>query len=123
MPRPRRLARAAAIDTPSMALAPSSLLVGVPSSAIIASSRPRWSSSRFEQRFGDDAVDVADGLAHAFAAVSRRVAIAQLERFALAGRRAGGHGGPSEGAALERHVDFDGRIAARIQDFAPMDNS
>ena len=34
-------ARAAAIDTPSSALAPSRLLVGVPSSAIIASSSAR----------------------------------------------------------------------------------
>ena len=35
------IARAAAIETPRIALAPSPLLVGVPSRAIIASSRPR----------------------------------------------------------------------------------
>ena len=69
--------------------------------------------------FGDGAVDVADGLPDALAAVPGRVAVAQFERFALAGRRAGRHGRAPEGAALERHVHFDGRIPARIQDFAP----
>ena len=46
------------------------------------------------------------------------VAVAQLERFVLAGRRAGGHRGAAEHARGELHVDLDGGIAARIEDLA-----
>ncbi len=95
-------ARAAAIDTPSSALAPSRLLVGVPSSAISCSSSARWSSARAGQRRGDLAVDVRDGRAHALAEVAPLVAVAQFERFALAGGRAGRHGGAAERARRPR---------------------
>ena len=108
-------ARSAAIETPSSALAPSRLLVGVPSSAIIASSSAALIEVAAVERRGDLAVDVGDGLAHAFAAVARLVAVAQFERFALAGRRARRHRRAPHGAAVERDVDFDGRVAARIQ--------
>ncbi len=40
------------------------------------------------QRLGDFAVDVTDGLQHAFAAVAAAVAVAKLERFAGACGRA-----------------------------------
>src|SRR5262249_18952550 len=54
----------------------------------------------------------------AFAEVAMLVVVAQLERLARAGRRAGRHGGAAEGAPFEEAVDFDGRIAARIEDLA-----
>jgi hypothetical protein len=38
-----------------------------------------------DQRFRDGPVDVPDGLPHALAAVPGGIAVAQLERFALAG--------------------------------------
>ena len=73
------------------------------------------------ERLRDLAVDVGHGLLHALAAVAARVAVAQFERFARAGRRARRHGRAPERAALERHVDFDGRIAARVENLAGLD--
>ena len=92
-------ARSAAIETPSSALAPSRLLVGVPSSAIIAASSAALIELAAAERRGDLAVDVGDRLAHALAAVARLVAVAQFERLALAGRRARRHRRAAERAA------------------------
>ena len=111
-------ARSAAIDTPSSALAPSRLLVGVPSSAIIAVVERALIELAADERLGDLAVDVGDRLADALADVARLVAVAQLQRLALAGRRARRHRRPPEGAAVERDVDFDRRVAARVQNLA-----
>src|SRR5690606_17090507 len=47
-------------------------------------------------------------------------AVSQLERFALAGRRARGHRRAPPRAALEHDVHFDGGIPARIEYLAPM---
>ena len=68
----------------------------------------------------DLAVDVGDGLAHALAEVARLVAVAQLERFALAGRGARRHAGASARAAVEGHFDFHRRIPARVENLAAM---
>ncbi len=75
-----------------------------------------------DQSFRDGAVHVADGLAHALAAVAASVAVAQLQGLALAGRRARRHRGTAERAARERHVDFNSRIAARVEDLAGMNS-
>jgi hypothetical protein len=69
-------------------------------------------------RARDFAVHVRDGGPHAFAPVARPVTVTQFERFTFAGRRARRHRGAPERAALERDVDFDRRIAPRIQNFA-----
>ena len=86
----------------------------------MASSSARWSNSRPPIDSGDLAVDIGDGLTDAFAAVAALVAVAQFQRFALAGRCARGHCGASERAIGKRDVDFDRGVAARVQDFAPV---
>ena len=70
---------------------------------------------------GDLGVDELDGLEHALAQVTGLVAVAQLDRFARTGRRAGRHGGAAHGAAFQQHVALDGGVAARIEDFAADD--
>ena len=60
-------------------------------------------------------VDVGDGLRHALAEVVRLVAVAQLPRFVHAGAGAAGHGGGADRVVVERDIDFDGRIAAAIE--------
>ena len=70
---------------------------------------------------GDRTEDVGDRLQHALAAEARVVAVAQLERLVLAGRRAGRDGRTAERAVVERHIDLDGGIAARIEDLAGVD--
>ena len=66
-------------------------------------------------------VDVGDGLQHALAEVAVLVAVAEFAGFVFAGGGAGGDGGAAEGAAFEEDVDFDGGIAAGIDDFAAGD--
>src|SRR5207244_8822236 len=62
----------------------------------------------------DLAVHVGDRLPHTLAAVSRRVAVTQLKRLTLAGGRPG-RDGRASGSAHDAQVDFDRRIAARVQ--------
>ena len=77
------MARAAAIDTPTMALAPSRDLFSVPSRSISArSSSARSAKLRPPIAFGDLAVDIGNGLEHPFAAEAGRVAVAELDRLA-----------------------------------------
>ncbi len=72
------------------------------------------------QRLGDLAVDVGDRLADALA--DPLVAtVAQLDRLELTGRGARGNGGDAARAGLERDLDLDGRVAARIEDLAGVD--
>jgi hypothetical protein len=71
------------------------------------------------QDVADLAVDRGDRPAHALAAESRLVAVAQLDRLVGAGRGAGRHRRAAKRAGLELHVHLDGRVAARIQDLAP----
>ena len=119
----RPAAWAAASETPRIALAPSRDLLGVPSSAISASSSAAL-VGRVEaaQRLGDLAVHVRDGLRDALAAVAL-AAVAQLDRLELAGRRARGHGGAADGARVELDLDLDGGVAARVEDLAGVDVS
>ena len=70
------------------------------------------------ERRGDLAVDVRDRLRDALAQIALLVAVAELERLALAGRRAGRHGGAADRAAFQHQFDFDGRVPARVQDLA-----
>jgi hypothetical protein len=49
------------------------------------------------------------------------LAVAELDRLELPGRRAGRHGRPAEGPGLETDVDLDGRVAARVEDLAGVD--
>ena len=69
---------------------------------------------------GDLAVDEADGVLDTLAAVAV-AAVAQLDGFVLAGRRAARHGGTPGGAGVEDDLDLDGRVAARIEDLAADD--
>ena len=72
------------------------------------------------ERVGDLAVDVADGLADAFAAIAI-VAVAQFDRFVLAGRGAGGDGGAPERTGIEHDLDLDRGVAAGVEDLAAED--
>ena len=73
------------------------------------------------ERGGDGLVDAFDGLFHAFAAVAFLVVVAQLPRLVLAGGRAAGRGGPPAHTAFEGDFDFDGGVAARVEDFQGAD--
>ena len=58
---------------------------------------------------------VGHRLQHALAAVAL-AAVAQLERLAGAGGRAGRHGGTPAGAAVQHAIDLEGRIPPGIED-------
>ena len=64
------------------------------------------------ERLGDLAVDVADGLEHAFAEIALLIAVPEFDRFQLAGGRAGGHGRPSLAAVREIDIRFHCGIPA-----------
>ena len=64
------------------------------------------------------AIDGFDGLQHALAAKAGLVAVAQFDGLAGAGGGARRHGGAAERAVFQRHIDFDGGIAAQVHDFA-----
>ena len=59
------------------------------------------------ERVEDLALDRGDRLQHAFAAVARHVAVAQLDRLVGAGRGAGRHGRAALCAGFEDDVDLD----------------
>ena len=63
-------------------------------------------------------VDVLDGLQNALARIAALVAIAQLQRFMLAGGGAAGNRRSPACPALQNDVSFDRGITARIQNFA-----
>ena len=71
-----------------------------------------------DERGPDDLRDVRDRPEHALAAEALRVLVPQLDGLVLAGRGPARDGGASEGTVDERHVDLDGRVAARIEDLA-----
>ncbi len=72
------------------------------------------------QRRGDLAVDVGDRARDALAGPGV-AAVAQLDRLELAGRGARGHRREAARAGLERHLDLDRRVAARVEDLAGVD--
>ena len=74
-----------------------------------------------DQLVGDLLVDVVDGLGDALAEEQLLVAVAQLPGFVDAGAGAAGDGGPADRAVVERDIDFDGRIAAAIENLAAVD--
>ena len=69
---------------------------------------------------GDLAVDVLHGTQDALA-TERLIAVAQLDRLVLAGRRPGRDRGATKRARFEAHVDLNRGIAATIEDLAGMD--
>ncbi len=71
-----------------------------------------------DQLVGDLLVDVGDRLRDAFAQVDLLVAVAQLPSLVDAGARAAGDRGGADRAVVERDVDFDGGIAAAIENLA-----
>ena len=112
-----------ASETPRIALAPRFFLFGVPSSSII-----RWSMRDLVERVHADqlvgdasSLTLATALRHALAQIDALVAVAQLPGFVDAGAGAAGHGGAAERAVVQRDVDFDGRIAAAIENLAAVD--
>ena len=60
----------------------------------------------------DDFINRRHRPQNALAEVARLVAVAHLQRFVLAGRRAAGHNRASQGIVRESDFDFDGRVAA-----------
>ena len=105
-----------------MALAPSRLLFGVPSSSIMVWSIWTWSSTGIiAERLEDLAVDGCDRLLHALAEIARLVAVAELDRLVRAGGGARGDRGAADRAVLQHHIDLDRGIAAAIENFAADD--
>ena len=74
-------------------------------------------------RLGDLGPDGLHGLQNAFALEALPVAVAKLDRFVGARRRAGRDCGPALRAVGERHVDLNGRISAAVEYFAGGDFS
>ena len=67
---------------------------------------------------GNHVVDVFDGAQDALAAVTLVVVVAQFVGFVLAGGSAGRDDGAADSAAFEGGLDFNGGVAARVEDFA-----
>ena len=68
------------------------------------------------ERLADLAVDRRDRLLHALAAIAG-AAVPELVGLMRAGRGAGRHRGAAVMAALEHHIDLDGRVAAAVENF------
>ncbi len=66
-------------------------------------------------------IDGLDGLEDAFAEVARLVAVAEFPGFVLAGAGAARDRSAADGAAFEFHIDFDGGIAAGVNDLTGAD--
>ena len=67
--------------------------------------------------FGENVVDVLDCLQDSFAKIAGLVAVTQLDGLILPRGCTARHGGTSDRAILQRHIDFNSWIAARIKDF------
>jgi hypothetical protein len=68
------------------------------------------------ERVEDLAIDPVDRFPHALAAIAALVPVAQLDRLMRAGRGARRHRGAPDRAALQRHIDLDGRVATAVED-------
>ena len=73
------------------------------------------------QRLENLAVDGLYRLLHALAEIAFLVAVPQLHRFMRAGGSAGGNRGAADRAVFQHHIDFDGGVAAAVEDFAADD--
>ncbi len=60
-------------------------------------------------------------LQHALAEITLLVAVAQFDRLMGAGGGARGHRGAADRAIFQHHIDFDGGVAAAVEDFAADD--
>src|SRR5687768_13070812 len=73
-------------------------------------------------QLGPDLVeDREDRLLHALAAVALAVAVAQLHGLEGPGARAARDCSPGDRAVVERHLDLDSGVAARVEDLAGAD--
>ena len=70
---------------------------------------------------GDLGVDVLDRLEHPRAEIDGLVAVALLPGLVGAGARPRRHRGPTEGPVSKGDVDFDGGIAAAVENLAGVD--
>ena len=70
-----------------------------------------------DQQRSDLGHDVLDGLPHALAAVSFRVAIPKLDGFPFAGRCPGRHDRRADRPVFQRDLSFNGRVASGIENF------
>ena len=75
------------------------------------------------ERLCEFAIHVSHGLPDTFAAVARFVPVAQFQRLTFTRRGARWHGRPSESASGEGDIDFNCRIAARIQNLTAVHSS
>ena len=118
--RPAAAARQAACDTASMAFAPRRAFVGVPSSSIKRPSRTAWSSAARPRTAGPMmSIDIGDGPTDAKTAVSRRVAVAELDSLMRSRRCPGWDRAPADDPVRQFDVRLDGRPAARVEDLRP----
>ena len=69
----------------------------------------------------DEAVDILNSFEDALAKVASFVAIAKLNSFVLTGAGTRRDGSAANDAGLEFDVDFNSRIATRVNDFAGAD--
>jgi uncharacterized protein YbaR (Trm112 family) len=74
-----------------------------------------------EHSFADLGVDVLHRPQHALAEVAALVAVAQLDGLARTGRCARRHCRTAHHTGLEKHVAFDGGVAATVQNLAADD--
>ena len=71
---------------------------------------------------GTDLVEHREhGLLDTLAAVALLVAVAQLDRLERSGAGAAGDGRAGDRAVVERDLDLDGGVAARVEDLAGSD--
>jgi len=61
---------------------------------------------------------IGHGLQYALAQIVALVSVAQFHGLVLAGGSARGHDGAAQSAAFQDHVRLNGRIAARVENFA-----
>ena len=69
-----------------------------------------------DDRFADLRVDVLDGFLHAFAVVTGRITVAQLDGLARAGGRTRRNRGAAADARFEHDIGFDRGVAAGVED-------
>jgi len=70
-----------------------------------------------DQGRGNLRLDVLNGLQASLAAVPRRVAVPEFDRFPFARRGSGGNDGRADRAVVLCDASLHGRIAARVENF------